>query len=48
VSGPGLNPINKNFQIWEIFMKSQKILNPKAQKNYLADVLAGSTTLLEV
>jgi hypothetical protein len=26
-TGPGLGPINKNYQIWEIFRKSQKILN---------------------
>jgi hypothetical protein len=26
-SWPGVGPINKNSQIWEIFRKSQKILN---------------------
>jgi hypothetical protein len=40
----GLGPSNENFQIWEIFRKSQKILFlaflSERLKNYLADVLA--------
>jgi hypothetical protein len=41
---PGLNPINKNSQIWEILQKMSENFKPtiyvrKRQENYLTDVL---------